>query len=170
MASNKKLLKLHDALFGSEKELQDFLKNEISNKDKLLLEKYESLKKKKKRHSPPPEFASLIKNKALRNKYCTLAIKHLEARLEINSDFDKLSSVANMKIYTIVTISLVIAAISIRLFSLTAGLIIGALVFWLISERAESGKKENEFAINHAIPIADELKSDIIKFKEFIAE
>ena len=41
MASNKKLLKLQDALFGSEKELQDFLKNEVSNKDKLLLEKYE---------------------------------------------------------------------------------------------------------------------------------
>jgi hypothetical protein len=170
MSPEKKLSKMQDELHYSYIELNDFLKNEVFLKDKLLFKRYEKLKASNLTVSPPVEFASLIKDKNKRNKYCLLAIRNLEARLGINSGWERLSSIADMKIYTIISISLIIVAITIRSFGLTSALIIGTIAYWLLNELSESGKKANEFALKCAIPWANKWRDDIKKFKEFIAE
>ena len=83
MSSDKKLLKMQDEMHDSYRELHNFLKNEVCLKNNLLLKKYEKLKASNLTVSPPVEFVSLIKDKNKRNKYCLLAIRHLEARLII---------------------------------------------------------------------------------------
>jgi len=148
--------------------MNNFLKNEVCLKNNLLLKKYEKLKASNLTVSPPVEFVYLIKDKNKRNKYCLLAIRHLEARLSINCGWEQLSSIADMKIYTIITFSLIIGAVTIHFFSLTSGLITGAIVYWLLNELSESGKKANEFAVNSAIPWANKWHDDIKKFKAFL--
>ena len=156
-------VEVHD----SHSELHNFLKNEIFLNNKLLLKKYGKLKASNLTVSPPVEFASLIKDKNKRNKYCLLAIRHLEARLSFNAGWERLSYIADMKIYTIITFSLITGAITINFFGLTTGLITGAICYWLLNDLSESGKKANEFAINTAIPWAKKWRDDIKKFKEF---
>lgn len=170
MSPNKKLLKMQDEMHDSYRALNNFLKNELCLNNKSLLNKYEKLKASNLTLSPPVEFVSQIKDKNKRKEYCLLAVRHLEARLSINSGWERLSSIADMKIYTIITISLIIGAITIHFFSLTSGLITGAIVYWLLNELSESGKKANEFAVNSAIPWANKWRGDIKKFNEFIAE
>ena len=151
-------------------EINNFVKDEVCSKSKVLYKKFESLSEITGYGLPPPEFASLIKDVEKRKKYCSMGIACTEAQLKSHKKWDGHSYYADFKIHTVISISIIAGAVVTKFYSLVVGVIVGALLYWLISEEVESAKVYNHFAETQAKPISDEWEEILTKFKKILMD
>ena len=132
------------------KDIDDYVEREICIEDEKLLKKYKTLCSGSYYGFPPLNFTKLIKDLEKRNKYCTLSISMIKEYIKFHERFiheENLNPqrfLSNFQTHTIITISIIIGAIGVKVFGLIGGVVSGAIAYWAINEYQINTRKSDQ--------------------------